>query len=358
MGNSTQGNRLGCLDNDGDGWDNSIDALPDLATQWLDQDGDGYGDNATGLQPDACPGEAGTSTTPYGCVDDDGDGYANLIDDFPNDPTRWIDSDDDGYDDAEDACPLLGGNSTQDRLGCLDSDGDGFSDLTLPVGNTSGWNVSDGADAFPHEASQAVDSDGDGFGDNAGGVEADACPSEAGTSSADRFGCVDEDGDGTSDANDAFLGEATQWTDSDGDGYGDNPNGTEADGCINTPGTSTLTRSAAWTATGMAPATPTTCGQTTPLSGLTATATATATKLRAPTVMLVPTTTERQPWVVRLVALTPTMMAGPTNRTTSQSNGVNSLTATAMATVTMPPWAPSSPIIGPTTRRGTLPKRA
>ena len=239
-GNSTQGNRLGCLDNDGDGWDNSIDALPDLATQWLDQDGDGYGDNATGLQPDACPGEAGTSTTPYGCVDDDGDGYANLIDDFPNDPTRWIDSDDDGYDDAEDACPLLGGNSTQDRLGCLDSDGDGFSDPTLPVGNTSGWNVSDGADAFPHEASQAVDSDGDGFGDNAGGVEADACPSEAGTSSADRFGCVDEDGDGTSDANDAFLGEATQWTDSDGDGYGDNPNGTEADGCINTPGTSTL----------------------------------------------------------------------------------------------------------------------
>ncbi|MGB0516905.1 MAG: hypothetical protein ACPGKR_08225, partial [Poseidonia sp.] len=166
--------------------------------------------------------------------------YANFTDDFPNDPTRWIDSDSDGYDDTEDACPLLGGNSTQDRLGCLDSDGDGFSDPTLPVGNTSGWNTSDGADAFPHEASQAVDSDGDGYGDNASGVEPDACPSEAGTSSADRFGCVDEDGDGTSDANDAFLGEATQWTDSDGDGYGDNPNGTQADGCINTSGTSTL----------------------------------------------------------------------------------------------------------------------
>ena len=60
-GNSTKGNRLGCPDNDGDGWDNVIDALPEQGTQWLDQDGDGYGDNATGLLPDACPGEAGTS---------------------------------------------------------------------------------------------------------------------------------------------------------------------------------------------------------------------------------------------------------------------------------------------------------
>ncbi|MEC9162309.1 MAG: hypothetical protein VX919_05915, partial [Candidatus Thermoplasmatota archaeon] len=240
-GNSTQGNRLGCLDDDGDGWDNSIDALPDLPTQWLDQDGDGYGDNATGIQPDACPGEAGTSSIGlYGCVDDDGDGHANLTDDFPLDPTRWIDTDGDGYDDAEDACPFVNGNSTQDRVGCLDTDADGFSNPTPPVGNNSGWNTSNGADAFPDEPTQAVDGDGDGYGDNPSGVEADACPTQAGSSNVDRFGCVDEDGDGTSDASDAFLGNPTQWIDTDGDGYGDNPNGTQADACVATVGTSTV----------------------------------------------------------------------------------------------------------------------
>ena len=162
-GNSTKGNRLGCPDNDGDGWDNVIDALPEQGTQWLDQDGDGYGDNATGLLPDACPGEAGTSNVGlYGCVDDDGDGHANLTDDFPNDPTRWIDTDQDGFDDAEDACPLSAGTSTIDRLGCVDSDSDGVSNPTPPMGNDSGWSVDDGADAFPLEPSQTTDADDDG----------------------------------------------------------------------------------------------------------------------------------------------------------------------------------------------------
>ena len=74
-GNSTQGNRLGCVDTDGDGWDDVIDVLPNTPSQWLDQDGDGYGDNATGIFPDACPRGAGNSTTDrYGCPDADGDG--------------------------------------------------------------------------------------------------------------------------------------------------------------------------------------------------------------------------------------------------------------------------------------------
>ena len=98
----------------------------------------------------------------------------------------WNDSDGDGYDDVEDACPLISGNSSQDRLGCLDSDGDGFSNPTPPVGNTSGWNVSNGADAFPDEPSQIVDSDGDGSGDNASCVQPEACPAEAGFSTVDR----------------------------------------------------------------------------------------------------------------------------------------------------------------------------
>ena len=240
-GNSTKGNRLGCPDNDGDGWDNVIDALPEQGTQWLDQDGDGYGDNATGLLPDACPGEAGTSNVGlYGCVDDDGDGHANLTDDFPNDPTRWIDTDQDGFDDAEDACPLSAGTSTIDRLGCVDSDSDGVSNPTPPMGNDSGWSVDDGADAFPFEPSQTTDADDDGYGDNTSGFQADVCPSDAGSSFVDRFGCVDEDGDGVSDINDAFLGDPSQWTDTDGDGFGDHQNGTEPDACPTTPGTSVL----------------------------------------------------------------------------------------------------------------------
>ena len=347
-GNSTQGNRLGCLDTDGDGWDDTIDALPNLETQWLDQDGDGYGDNATGIQPDACPGEAGTSTVPYGCVDDDGDGYANSTDDFPNDPTRWNDSDGDGYDDVEDACPLISGNSSQDRLGCLDSDGDGFSNPTLPVGNTSGWNVSDGADAFPDEPSQIVDSDGDGYGDNASGVQPDACPTDAGFSTVDRFGCTDEDGDGTSDANDAFLGEPSQWTDSDGDGYGDNPNGTQPDACVATAGRQRWTCTVVPTATATVLATPTICGQTTQPSGLTATATATATKFKERTGMRAPTMPEHQRRAAPSVARMPTGTDGRTNKTPSPTSAVNTLTATATATATTPRWAPSNRTTGPT----------
>jgi hypothetical protein len=53
-----------------------------------------------------------------------------------------------------------------------------------------------------------------------------------GTSTIDRFGCPDEDGDGASDENDSWLGDATQWFDTDGDGYGDNPNGTMGDDCL------------------------------------------------------------------------------------------------------------------------------
>ena len=242
-GNSTQGNRMGCLDDDGDGWDNLIDELPNTPTQWLDQDGDGYGDNATGLYPDACPGEAGTSYTDLnGCPDDDNDGISNINDAFPNDPTRSQDSDSDGFDDMEDNCISVAGNSTQDRKGCPDTDGDGYSDVTLPTDGALGWTVSDGADAFPLEQSQWSDQDGDGYGDNSSGFEADDCPAEEGYSYVGLLGCPDEDNDGTAQSNDAFPDDSTQWSDADGDGYGDNPNGTNPDACPAVVGSSTIDR--------------------------------------------------------------------------------------------------------------------
>ena len=233
-GNSTKGNRYGCVDTDGDGWDDIVDELPNVKHQWLDQDADGFGDNATGPQPDACPGVPGTSTVDrYGCVDGDGDGISDENDAFPADPTRSSDADGDGFDDLEDGCMLVAGNSTADRFGCTDSDGDGYSD-----GDTQ-WTTVNGSDAFPDEASQHADQDSDGYGDNVVGFEADDCPTTPGTSFRDIFGCDDEDADGMSDASDAFLGEPTQWNDSDGDGYGDEENGTQGDACPGVAGTST-----------------------------------------------------------------------------------------------------------------------
>ncbi|MEC7177780.1 MAG: S8 family serine peptidase [Candidatus Thermoplasmatota archaeon] len=242
-GNSTQGNRMGCPDDDGDGWDNVIDELPNTPTQWLDQDGDGYGDNATGLEADSCPGEAGTSTVDrFGCLDDDNDGISNLNDAFPNDPTRSQDTDGDGFDDLEDNCISVAGNSTQDRTGCPDTDGDGYSDVTPPSEGELGWNISDGADAFPLEQSQWADQDGDGYGDNSSGFEADDCPAEEGYSNVGLFGCPDADNDGTAQSNDAFPDDPTQWADTDNDGYGDNPDGTNPDACPSVVGTSTIDR--------------------------------------------------------------------------------------------------------------------
>jgi hypothetical protein len=63
IGNSTEGGIPGCPDSDGDGWADSIDAFPEDPTQWSDSDGDGFGDNALGTDPDDCPEVAGDNTT-------------------------------------------------------------------------------------------------------------------------------------------------------------------------------------------------------------------------------------------------------------------------------------------------------
>ena len=43
---------LGCLDTDGDLWADSLDAFPLDVSQWNDTDMDGYGDNLTGNNAD------------------------------------------------------------------------------------------------------------------------------------------------------------------------------------------------------------------------------------------------------------------------------------------------------------------
>ena len=196
------------LDGDGDGYSDSSDHFPIDATQYIDSDGDGYGDNLTGNNPDM----------------------------FPGNDEQYLDSDGDGYGDNSegqqgDAFPL---NSEQ----WIDSDGDGYGD------NSNGLM----GDRFVSEPSQWNDTDSDGYGDNSDGLLPDSCPSVAGFSSEDRFGCIDNDLDYYSDPDDewsiedgadALPSDGTQWKDMDGDGFGDNPSpANKPDSCPLVPGNS------------------------------------------------------------------------------------------------------------------------
>lgn len=260
--------RIGCPDQDGDGYsdpgnswpgeglaspDGDADAFVDNPSQWHDSDGDGYGDNKSGTFGDECTGQAGTSTmaiqwnqetesyidiTWYGCQDNDEDGYANSGEAFPNDPTQHVDTDGDGYD-RNSAISSCGddpeGNNPDlfplDGTQCDDRDEDGYGD------NPSGPN----GDWFPDDPTQWHDSDGDGFGDNLDGTNGDICPFLYGsTNTADARGCPDSDNDGVPDPQDAFPNDPFQDSDTDGDGFGDSAFSTDADDCIDVPGTSTM----------------------------------------------------------------------------------------------------------------------
>jgi hypothetical protein len=310
----------GCPDSDLDGWANTDDDFPLDPTQFLDYDGDGFGDNISGNNADACPFQYGVSggTDGDGCPlvntdDSDGDGVYNDLDDCENTPLGSVvdatgcsndqldddedgvsnsvdlcadtasgatvntdgcsseqltqDTDGDGIVDPEDQCPDSTGTDidafgcdefqrdtdgdgvvdndddcpdTQagypvDSVGCLDEDqldqdldNDGYSgNYTFTIDSETGLRIDQTGDAFPLDGTQWFDQDGDGFGDNLNGNNADFCPEEFGTSYLDslEIGCFD-DGDGWADnwGRDKFPGDATQWNDSDGDGYGDNWN--------------------------------------------------------------------------------------------------------------------------------------
>ena len=329
----------GCPDTDGDGWMNSEDAFPLEATQWLDFDEDGFGDNPAGYQADECPTvagvlegtspfedgtgigcrfiddtdddgdfvpnfedncpntDAGLSVNQFGCadnqIDDDGDSVFNDLDLCPQTPLGVLvdttgcseaqlltdddldgvsgpsdlcpdtlysqrdevdangcsesqrDTDNDGVKDDVDACPetpagypVLADGCTDDSAFDQDLDGDGYlGEYAFTLNESSGLRENQSGDAFPTNGSQWFDQDGDGWGDNANGSFFDFCPTEFGTSYLENiYGCLD-DGDGYADFTEPpyLAGDATQWFDDDYDGFGDNPNGTSPDLCLGTP---------------------------------------------------------------------------------------------------------------------------
>ena len=162
-----------------------------------------------------------------------------------------IDSDLDSYPDRTDVFPYEPSQH-------LDADGDGFGDNPLGFGgddctnqagnstidllgcpDNDGDGYSNQGDLFQNDATQISDFDADGFGDNLTGTFGDACPSIYGESTRDRYGCPDADFDGWSDDNDTFPNESSQWADTDADGYGDQLIGFEGDACPATSGNST-----------------------------------------------------------------------------------------------------------------------
>lgn len=111
------------VDTDGDGVDDELDSFPFDSSQQSDSDFDGFGDSAVGNNSDDCPSEYGTSLTDnLGCVDDDGDGIRNSDDQFPFDDQQWLDRDGDGFGDNlvggnGDACP---DEANQGNHGCAE----------------------------------------------------------------------------------------------------------------------------------------------------------------------------------------------------------------------------------------------
>ena len=184
------------VDDDGDGVLDTEDVFPLDGTEWTDTDGDGIGNNAD-LDDDGdgysdedeikCLSDSlnGLSTPTDNdndfiadCtdLDDDNDGYPDEIDNFPFDPSEWLDTDGDGEgnnqdnDDDGDGIP----DSEEDNL---DTDGDGIrNDLdddddgdgiptALEDANGNGDPTDDDADGdgiYDALESDIYDSDSDG----------------------------------------------------------------------------------------------------------------------------------------------------------------------------------------------------
>ncbi len=228
--------RGGCLDSDGDGWSDPEEPSSSRpygwtynATRcynsWVDDEGNtrAAGEHCADQYPWAEDDTSAENICGARCNeqwgDRDGDGYGDNStqgawnrDAFPLDPTQFADSDEDGYGDNPDGnnaddCPNIWGNSTLDKKGCTDTDGDGHSNIySFDVNQETGLRENEQGDALPDDPDQWRDRDGDGFGENPVG-DWDRCPEVAGALlGVPGPGCPmpigDEDGDNIPDEDD------------------------------------------------------------------------------------------------------------------------------------------------------------
>mgnify|MGYP006075945671 CR=1 FL=1 len=133
--------RFGCADIDEDGVSNLNDYWPQDVTQALDTDGDSYGDSPLGTDGDQCPNVPGVANG------EGGDGC----------PAANTDADDDGVNDASDACPDTPLGVTVGADGCeVDNSTDPEGNTTLPGDTTN----PEGNTTLPGDGTDDSETDG------------------------------------------------------------------------------------------------------------------------------------------------------------------------------------------------------
>lgn len=237
-------------DDDNDGWsdadENSCGTDPlDSNDIPSDSNGNGVCDAIEGddFDGDGIPNDSDP--------DDDNDGYDDDYDAFPLDPTEWDDADGDGIGSNTDTDDDGDGWSDLEEADCLtdassafsvpeDYDGDWVCDIVDVDDDNDG--VDDDYDCAPYDASissldcngvcggsSSLDACGVCDGDDstctdcAGVPNGDAVIDACGVCTNDPSSCgIDSDEDGVDDDDDAFPDDSTEWSDTDGDGVGDN----------------------------------------------------------------------------------------------------------------------------------------
>ena len=174
--------------------------------------------------------------------DSDGDGYLDYLDDFPDDPTEWLDTDKDGIgnnadtdDDGDGLTDVQEQNSNPvtDPLD-PDTDDDGYCDGSVSVIIDGVLICEAGPDAFPTDPDEWNDNDGDGIGDNEDPDDdndnildvdeiANGSDSFDGCSPDENSTACDIDSDGLPKGAEDAIGTNVTNPDTDGDGFCDGP---------------------------------------------------------------------------------------------------------------------------------------
>ena len=222
---------------DGDGYLWETDDFPDDPSAWIDSDGD--------KRPDRIVGNSTTGLTED--KDDDNDGTEDKFDDFPLDPSAVNDTDGDGMPDR------LQGNSNTGLTEDTDDDNDGYPDIEdeYPL-NPHARRDTDG-DGYPDELIQGTrdlfedpDDDNDGYLDDwelilgtdpKNGSSRPVDTDGEGMPDGDPFNSriwmdIDDDGDLTVDILDAFPKDPSASNDTDGDGKPDSIHGNSTTGLV------------------------------------------------------------------------------------------------------------------------------